>query len=180
MANAATSREYRSRTAGSSSGPTERTWWEATQAQLLHPAEWGAGFVVLIAVLAVGLTAAVIWVTQPGRLLGSTPAFDAGLVYGSADDGRYVYEMHETPDGKARMQATLQALYDAHRAGAQEGGALTLTVIRRAASAGPFIQGTADPASPDIVGRIVVRGDRREAALRGGTDRPLEPIDLAW
>ena len=159
--------------------PTERGWWEAAEQTWTRPAEWSAWHVASLAGLLVLQAFAAFWVTRPGSPLGGAEALNAAEVYTSAAEGRYVYELLEPPAGRVRMRATLQALYDAHRAAAPD-GRLDIVLLRRNAPPGPYVAGTGDPTGAGVVGRVVVGRDQRDAAVRRAADAPLERVSLNW
>jgi hypothetical protein len=169
----------RGRGAEYGSGVTERGWWTAARESWAHPREWSALNIVALATLVVLLAVAAIWVTRPGQLLGGAESLNAGRLYTDDASGRYVYQLLEPPAGPARMQATLQSIYDAHKAAAPDGG-LTIILIGRAASETPYITGTAQDSSNEVLGRVVVGPDSREAAARRTPEAPLEPVSLDW
>jgi hypothetical protein len=121
-------------------GPTQRTWWEATRDRWAHPAEWSIWNIVILFAGVVVLTIAAIWVTRPGSALGGAAPLEASLRYSDETAARYVYVLQEPPAAQARMQATLQSIYDAHKAAAA-GKDMTIVLLRRAADASPFITG---------------------------------------
>ena len=164
---------------GESRGPTERTRWEAARDTLAHPAAWQLshwltlfGLFVLLAVLA-------LWAMRPGSLLGGAAPLQASLAYASNADGTYVYRLQEPPSSAARLAATLQSIYDAHKAAAGD-GPMTVTLLRRAVDPSGYVVGGGDPNGPDVVGRVVRDGTRREAAQRTDPKGPFEPTELDW
>jgi hypothetical protein len=111
------------------------------------------------------------------EIRGAAP-LTAGLVYSSVEDGRFVYRLLEPPAGRARMVATLQAIYDAHK-GAVGNGPMSVVLLRRVADVAPSITGTGPPGQ-DILAMAVSGPEGHEAVVRGGEDAPLQPARLRW
>jgi hypothetical protein len=126
------------------------------------------------------LTMAAIWVTRPGNLLGGAEPISASLVYAHNADGIYVYRLQDPLTNRTRAQATLQSIYDAHKAAAAERGGMVITLLRETAPVTPFVTGSYDPLSKDIAGRVVVEPERHVATLRPRPDAPMADITLDW
>jgi hypothetical protein len=160
-------------------GPARRTWREAAIQAWAHPAEWSpwqlAALVALVALLAL----AAFWVTRPGGLIGGAEPLAASAAYASAADGRYVYRLLEPVGSRARILATLQAIYDAHKGTAAD-RSMSIVLLRRAAPVAPFVTGTSQTAGEDVLARVTVTADQREAAVRPGDGTPLQPAALDW
>jgi hypothetical protein len=66
------------------------------------------------------------------------------------------------------MQATLQSIYDAHKAAAPEAG-FTVILVGRDVSETPYITGTSQDSSNEV-----------EAVVRRSPEAPIEPVALDW
>ncbi len=162
-------------------GPSRRSWWSATKHAWANPAEWRAWQVILLLGLVALLALLALWATSPGGPLGPPEPLSTSPALVSQADGRFVYRLLEPPAGKARTVATLQALYDAHK-DAAAGRPVTLLLLRRAAPISPYIMGTGNSGSQDVLGSVIVgpEPERREAAVRPSPTAPLQPVDLRW
>src|SRR5688500_10784817 len=91
--------------------PSRRGRWEALRDTLTTPAEWTVSRVAALAVLALVVAGLAFWLWRPGGLLGGTAPLQAGLAYGSVEEGRFVYRLLGPRQGEGRLRATLQAVY---------------------------------------------------------------------
>lgn len=161
-------------------GPTERGWWEASKEQWSSPGEWTIWNFVILAFLVLLFLGMGYWATRPGQMLGRAEPLKSLDVYTSNVQGRYVYQLTESPGGNAeRVRATLQMVYDRHK-GAAQSDTVTVLILRQASDETPYIVGTGDTAGADVMGRAVVGPGQRQASVRRREDAPLEPIELRW
>lgn len=160
-------------------GPTRRTWRAAAREAWARPAEWTAWQLAALVAIVALLALAAFWVTRPGGLVGGAEPLNAAAAYASGAEGRYVHRLLEPAGSRARLVATLQAIYDA-RKGAAADGALSIVLLRRTAAVTPFVTGAGQTAAEDVLGRVAVTGDQREAAVRPREGDPLQPVALDW
>jgi hypothetical protein len=151
----------------------------ATRSTWKNPAEWTAWQFILLGGSLVVLAVGAFWLTWPGNPLGGAAPLEVTTAFADGANDRYVYRLVEPPAGRARMQATLQATYDAHKEGGGE-GLVTLLLLRRTADVQPFITGTGNPDHEDVVGRVSLREGRLEAAVRPGGTGAFVPVELRW
>lgn len=167
-----------SRAPAARTAPTQRTWWQAVRDHLERPAEWSAAGLVLLAFGVLLLAAAAIWVTRPGELLGGAAPLEYTMRYSDDAAGRYVYMLQEPIASKARLQATLQSIYNAHKAAAA-GKTMTVRVLRRAADAEPFIVDGDGPVE-DVVATATAGPGGHDASVRASDGSPLVPVKMRW
>jgi hypothetical protein len=156
--------------------------WVAAKATLAPATEWTAWNLTVLAFLVLLLGLAAVWVTRPGRPLGGAIPLTSTLVYSNGEQGLHVYELAEASpqDGDgARLQATLQALYRAHKA-TPAGDQMTVLVLGHTAPPAAYVLGTGDTAGPNVIARAVRTPNERQAAVRPTAQASLQPIDLNW
>lgn len=160
--------------------PTERTWWQAGRDTWTHPRQWRVAEFVTLAVLVVVLTVLALWVSQPGQWLGGAEPISASLRYSDDASHTYIYELSEPwGNSTARQTATLQHLYDAHKAAAA-GFPMELVILQRDASSAPFITGSGDLNAPGVIGRAIYDGKQHQAAIRRDGKSGFQPVELHW
>lgn len=158
---------------------TRPGWWDATRSTWKNPAEWTTWQLILLGGSLVVLVVGAFWLTRPGNLLGGAAPLAVTTSFADGANDRYVYRLVEPPADRSRLQATLQAAYDARKAGAGE-GLMTLLLLRRSADVQPYISGTGSPDHEDVVGRVSIREGQREAAVRPGGTGVFVPVELQW
>ncbi len=160
-------------------GPSSRTWWEATRETLTHPAQWTRWHFALLVFLAVVVVGALIWLTRPGRPLGGPAPLSAGEVYINDATGQYIYTLYEPPADLKRVTATLQAIYNRHKAASSQ-HPLHVVLLAPSAPADAYILGTGDPNGPNVIGTVTVDGSTRQAQARSSAQGPLQPVQIRW
>ena len=159
--------------------PTRPSFRETATALRAAAGEWSLARVALLAAGAAVVAALAVWLVRPGGPFGGAAPLPAGPVYSSVADGHYVYRLQAPWGGRERLQATLQALYDAHKGTAAD-GPLSVVLLRRSAAAAPFIAGDGAATGQDVLAMAVVDPEGREAVLRPQEDAPLRPVGMRW